>query len=150
MSVDFSEILDDPRFQAAIGPDKFEQYSSDEASQQMIEDFENESQTLMTLNDEGGGDVITFREWHGFYFWNSMHTNTIGASDNLEDLFDDSAFDSPPDQLEIEGDALPIETIQNFAKKLLSNLNKNIGWSDSAIRINGTDFKLTGDELVEV
>lgn len=149
MNVDFSEILDDPRFQAAIGPDKFEQYSSDEAGQQMFEDFENESQTLMTLIDSGGGNRIAFQKWHGFYFWNNAHSSDNGASDNLEDLFDDPAFDTPSDQIEIECEELPIQTIHKFAKKLLQRTNENYG-SDKEIQINGTDFKLAGDELVEV
>jgi hypothetical protein len=150
MNFDFSEILDDPRFQSAIGPDKYEQYSSDEAGQQMIEDFENDSQTLMTLTDNGGGDVITFREWHGFYFWKSHHSTTNGASHNLEDLFDDPAFDHPPHDIAIESKYIPKEVIEKFAKKLLITLNNLLGSTATEIQINGTDFKLAGDELVEV
>jgi hypothetical protein len=149
MNVDFSEILGDRRFQAAIGPNKFEQYSSDETGQQMIEDFENESQTLMTLIDNGGGNSYGFYKWHGFYFWNNTQSSDNGASDNLEDLFDDPVFVTPPDQIEIESEELPIETLCKFAKKLLQRINENYG-SDDEICINGTDFKLAGDELVEV
>ncbi len=149
MNVDFSEILDDPRFQAAIGSEKYDQYSSDEAGQQMLEDFGNESQTLMTLIDNGGGDIIAFQKWHGFYFWNNAQSSGNGASDNLDDLFDDSVFETPPDQIEIESEELPIETLRKFAKKLLQRINENYG-SDDEICINGKYFKLAGDEFVEV
>ncbi len=150
MNVDFSEILDDPQFQAAIGSEKYDQYSSDEAGQQILEDFGNESQTLMTLIDNGGGDIIAFQKWHGFYFWNSIHSTTNGASDNLEDLFDDPAFDHPPHDIAIESKYIPKEVIEKFAKKLLITLNNLLGSTDTEIQINGTDFKLAGDELVEV
>jgi hypothetical protein len=150
MNVDFSEILDDPRFQSAIGPYKLEQYSSDETGQQMIGDFENESQTLMTLIDNGGGNSYGFYNWHGFYFWNNAQSSDNGASDNLEDLFDDHVFETPPDQIEIESVELPIETLCKFTKKLLITSNNLIGWIDTEICINGKYFKLAGDELVEV
>jgi hypothetical protein len=149
MNVDFSEILDDPRFKASIGSGKYEQYSLDVTGQQMIEDFENESQTLMTLIDNGGGNSYQFYKWHGFYFWNNAHSSDQGASDNLEDLFDDPVFNTPPDQIKIESRELPIETLRKFAKKLLQRINQNYG-SDDEICINGTDFKLAGDDLVEV
>ena len=150
MNVDFSEILDEPRFQAAIGAEKYDHYCSDETGQQMIEEFENESQPLMTLIDNGGGDIITFRQWHGFYFWNSHHSTTNGASDNLEDLFNDPAFDHPPHDITIVSEYLPEEVIKRFARKLLISLNNYIGDTATEIEINGTIFKLAGVELVEV
>jgi hypothetical protein len=68
----------------------------------------------------------------------------------LEDFFNDPAFDHPPHDIAIESEYLPVEVIERFAKKLLITLNNLLGSTDTEIQINGTDFKLAGDDLVEV
>jgi hypothetical protein len=142
-SMDFHELLQNVKFKAAVGPEKLALYSGPDGIHAMWEDFERESENVLTVF-AAHASWIDFNRWHGFFVWQWTDTSEEGASDALENIFGSYPFENwSACDGEIRSEKLPLETLKKIALKLLPE-------EDDQIRINGSLVKRQGSELVEV
>jgi hypothetical protein len=145
--MEFHELLENEKFQAAIGAEKLALYLNEDGSSLMWEDFENEASPAFVLEGEHKMG-IWIQKWHGFYIWSDAETSTDGAADSLENLIGEYLFEleswgaSDPVIRRFEGSDISLQNLKSFASNLIAN--------NDEIKIDGKDYQKIGGELVEV
>jgi len=141
--MEFDELVENETFRAVIGSEKLAVYQGVGGDEAMWEDFERESENVLTLFAVHSSP-IDFNGWHGFYVWHWSDTGEIGVSDDLESFFGKYPFENwSACEGEIRSEKISLEILKKIARKLLPD-------DDDEIQINGSLLKRQGGELVEV
>lgn len=140
--MEFHELLENEKFKAAIGPEKLAVYLGPDGTDVMWQDFERESENVLTLFAVHSSP-IDFSRWYGFYVWQWSDTGESGVSDDLESFFGKYPFENwSACEGEIRSEKLPLEILKRIALSLLPN-------EEDEIQINASLFRRHGGELVE-
>lgn len=141
--MEFHELLENEKFKAAIGPEKLASYLVPDGTDAMWEDFERESENVLTLFSVHSSP-IDFSRWHGFYVWQWSDTGESSVSDDLVSFFGKYPFENlSACEARLQSKELSNETLKRIALSLLPD-------EGDEIRINASLFRRDDGDLALV